>query len=190
MGSARISESLNQAAREPLVEIGRVARAHGIDGGLLVVLHGNDPGNLTSADQITLEGEPGRLLYRVRRSGPLAPTRDGRARLRLWLDGLEDRGAAEAWAHAAVCIPECALPELPEDEFYWRDLIGARCRLADGSTLGLIDEIRPTGGADLLVVKDGDRARLLPASEGVLVRLDRAARELWVNPPAGFFEEE
>ena len=41
------------------VELGRVLRPHGLDGGLLVALHGDDPSNLLSAETIALRSSPG-----------------------------------------------------------------------------------------------------------------------------------
>lgn len=171
------------------VELGRVARPHGLDGCLLVVLHGEDPTNLVRAAEVTLDGGPGRLPFRVRRAEPAGQLRDRRARVRLWLEGIAVRERAEVWAGARVCIPESALPPLPEGEFYWRDLLGLVCRLPDGRALGVVEEIWPTGSNDVLVLREGARTLLVPALEEVLVRVDRDARTLWIDPPAGLLEE-
>ena len=193
---------MHTATREPApappeggakdVELGRVQRPHGLDGGLLVVLYGDDPANLLAAPEVLLRGAPGEIPFLRRAAEDAGPSREGHARVRLWLEGITDRACAERWSGARLLIAEHLLERLPEGEFYWRDLIGAACRLPDGTPLGTVEEIWPTAGHDVLVVRDGGRTRLLPATDQVLVRLDRlegGRRELTVDPPPGALDD-
>ncbi len=174
------------------VELGRVQRPHGRDGGLLVVLYGDDPANLLAAPEVLLRGAPGEIPFLRRAAEDAGPSREGHARVRLWLEGITDRTCAERWSGARLLIAEHLLERLPEGEFYWRELIGAACRLPDGTALGTVEEIWPTAGHDVLVVRDGGRTRLLPATDQVLVRLDRlegGGRGLTVDPPPGSLDD-
>ncbi len=171
------------------VDLGRVVRPHGFDGTLLIELYGDDPANLLAAEAVTLSGEPGTIPFRVRCARE-AGFSQGHARVRMALNGLDSRERAEAWSGARLLIPEQTLRPLPEGEFYWRELLGLRCRLPDGRDLGVIEEIWPGAQNDVLVVRAGSRTRLVPALHQLLVRLDRAAGELWIDPPAGLLEEE
>ena len=61
-----------------------------------------------------------------------------------------------------------------------------RCFLtlgAAGVLLGTLDEIWPTPGHDVLVLRQGGETRLVPASDGVIVRFDRTSGDLWLDPP-------
>jgi 16S rRNA processing protein RimM len=165
-----------------------VRRPHGLDGALLVSLHGDDASNLLNARRVFLCGKPGRIPYKIDRASE-AGKRGGHAQVRLWLDGLSGRERAEAFVGAGVAIPESELPDLPEGEFYWRELIGCTARLPDGRALGRVEEILATGSSDLLVIGVGSEQRLLPCAEGVLVRLDREAGEIWIDPPAELLED-
>jgi len=175
---------------EAWVEVGRVLRPHGFDGVLLVELHGDDPGNLLGADIVTLTGDPGAIPFQVKEARAAGPPRDGHGRVRLVLSGLDSRERAQVWSGARLSIPEHALQPLPEGEFYWRELMGLRCRLPDGRELGVVEEIRPGGLHDVLVIRDGTHTHLVPTPRGVLVRLDRAEGQLWIAPPDGWLEEE
>ncbi len=185
MRSASGSQIEQPARASSQVGLGRVLRARGLDGALLVALHGDDASTLRAASEVTLEGDPGEIPFQVRRLESAGRTGDGREIICLWLEGLTDRGRAERWTGAAVVVAESDLPDLAEGEFYWREVIGARCRLADGEELGVVEEIWPTGAHDVLVVRQGASTRLIPATDEVLVRLDRAAGELWIDPPEG-----
>ena len=166
------------------VELGRVLRARGLDGALLVLLHGEDPSNLAGAEEVTLEGAPGEVPFRVRHVESAGSARDGRARVALWLEGLSSRERAEHWAGASLWLASAQLAELPEDEFYWRDLLGARCLAADGTPLGVLEEIWPTAGHDVLVLRSGGKQRLVAASDDAFLRFDAERGELWLDPPA------
>ncbi len=174
---------------EASVELGRVLRPHGFDGTLLVELHGDDPANLLRAEVVTLTGEPGTIPFQLRRCHALGSSR-GHARVRIELSGLDSRERAQAWSGARLSIPEHALQPLPEGEYYWRELLGLRCRLPDGEELGTVQEIWPGVESDVLVVRSGPRTWLVPVLGELLKRVDRDAGELWIDPPAGLLEEE
>jgi 16S rRNA processing protein RimM len=176
-------------ANAPPVELGRVERPHGRDGALLVVLHGDDPANLLAAPEVTLAGDLGEIPFRTRAADEAGATSAGHARVRLSLEGLDSRERAERWRGARVLLAEDLLAELPPGEYYWRDLIGCSCRLPDGTAVGRVEEIWPTGGHDVLVLRDGARRRLVPTTDEVLVRFDRERGELWIDPPEGLLDD-
>jgi 16S rRNA processing protein RimM len=182
--------ALTDAEEDAWVELGRVVRPHGLEGKLLVHLHGDDADNLTSAEVVALFGKLGRAAFRPQCVEQMGQLKDGRARVRLSLGGLASREAAETWTGARVGIPEGALQPLPEGEFYWRELLGLRCRVQSGAALGVVEEIWPTRSNDVLVVRDGTTQLLIPALRGVVARVDREAGELWINPPRGLLEED
>jgi len=170
------------------VELGRVARAQGMDGTLLVLLHGDDAANLKAAPEVTLEGAPGAVPFHVVDVAPGRVQADGRLRVRLQLAGLDSRERAEAWVGAAVAIPETGLRTLPAGEYYWRDLIGLRCRTREGKPLGVLRELWPTPAHDVLVIGAGKDPVLLAATDDLLVSVDTEAGELVVDPPEGLFD--
>ena len=179
----------SSASSRTWVEIGRVVRPHSLKGALLVQLHGDDPGNLSGAESVVLSGKSGETELRLRRSAPAGHASGGGVRIRIWLDGLESRDAAEAWIGARLSIAEGDLRTLPDGEYYWRELLGLRCRLPGGDELGVLEEIWPTGSHDVLVIRGPEQQHLVPALRGVLVRLDRERGELWIDPPEGLVDE-
>jgi 16S rRNA processing protein RimM len=178
-------------ATDAWIEVGRVSRAHGLRGGLLIALLGDGPDNLLRAERLLLRSRPGRSQgeseFSVRSIEPLGGPRGDR--VRAYLDGIDRREAAESWIGASVLIPESVLEPLAPGEYYWRDLLGLRCRTRDGEELGSIEEIWTTGSNDVLVVRRGDQTLLVPALRKVLLRVDLESRELWIDPPPGLLEQ-
>lgn len=95
-------------------------------------------------------------------------------------EGSEDREDAAAFKGSDVAIPRSELPETGENEFYWRDLLGAEVSNPRGDKLGKVASLLDTGGNQVLVL-EGDKERLIPFISGVIVEVDLAGRRLVVE---------
>lgn len=84
-------------------------------------------------------------------------------------DGIEDREQAESLKNRQIAVYRDQFPELPENQFYWTDLVGLRVRLEDGTELGTIDRMLATGANDVMVLR-GERERLIPFVPGQYVK--------------------
>ena len=89
--------------------------------------------------------------------------------------GVADRTAAEAMKGMLVGAPRAALPAVPEDEFYWADLVGLKVVNQAGESLGRVDGLIETGANDVLRVQDSEGVeRLLPFVSAVVLSVDKA----------------
>lgn len=109
------------------------------------------------------------------------------------LDGIDLREEALALTNLEIGVNADNLPELPEGEYYWRDLIGCSVVTTKGYNLGEVTELMETGSNDVLVVKAnvndafGQKERLLPFLEGqVVLKVDLAAKTIEVDWDPGF----
>ncbi len=68
-----------------------------------------------------------------------------------------------------------------------RRLIDRRFLLLE-EELGRVEEIRQTGGADLLVVRGGGRERLIPFARSICPRVAPAEGVIEIDPPEGLLE--
>ncbi len=107
--------------------------------------------------------------------------------------GLDDRDDAQALVGSEILVSEAVLPELPEGEFYWRDLIGMSVVTTNGYDLGTVSEMMETGANDILVVKanpnDGfsKKERLIPyLFEQVIISVDAHTKHICVDWDPGF----
>jgi 16S rRNA processing protein RimM len=159
------------ASGEAPVEVGFVARAHGIRGELRVVTHDPDSTSLERAGSVLIGGQ----LHEV-----LAARRVKGATL-LCVAGIDDRDAAEAMRGAAVAVARADL-DLGEGEVLLADLVGCDAVLEDGRPFGRVMAIE-VGPQSRLVIHDGDVERLLPVVDAFVVEVDLPGRRVVVAPP-------
>jgi 16S rRNA processing protein RimM len=102
------------------------------------------------------------------------------------LAGINDRTAAFAFKGRHVAIPRDALPPLEENEFYHADLIGLRVLNQQQEDFGLVTDVLQTGANDVLVVKRGERERLIPFIDQTVLQVDMAQKLIMVDWDADF----
>lgn len=109
------------------------------------------------------------------------------------LAGLDVREDAQLMTNFEIAIDPASLPELSEDEFYWRELFGMQVFTTKGYNLGEVTDLLETGSNDVLVIKAnlkdafGQKERLVPyLEEQVIKKVDREARRIEVDWDPGF----
>jgi 16S rRNA processing protein RimM len=164
------------------IELGRLTRPHGVRGEIRMHLHWEESVTLDEAPSITL----------FRGGKPLGERKivDGRyvdKAVLLRLEGVADRGAAEALRGAQVCVPRALLPALAPGEYYLSDLIGARVVSPEGP-LGEVVEIRMHPSVDSIVVKKPDGVLVeQPLVEPWIASVDTDAKVVELTSTDGLF---
>ena len=166
-----------------LVPLGRVMGTHGLKGMVRVGLSGRaadfDPATFTALGEILVGGRRFRVAKAAR----------GRGHVLVKLYDIDSLEAAETLVGRDVEGEAPRFPELPPGEFYWFQVLGLPVvHAGDGTVLGHLEEIWPTGAHDIYVVRQGKREVLLPAVEGVIQEIDLACGCLKVWPPEGLLD--
>jgi len=109
------------------------------------------------------------------------------------LMGVADRDAAEALKGATVQIRRSAFPVLPDDEFYWVDLIGCAVENLDGTALGTVHDLMDNGAHPILQVRlpavagqEKPDEVLIPFVERFVKAVDAGAKKITVDWELGF----
>jgi len=143
---------------ERRIALAAVAGAHGIRGELRLKLFTDSAESLSRQKKVYIAGVERRILS-VRDAAKMAVAR---------IEGVADRGAAEALRGSLVEVSRSALPPLGEGEYYHADLIGLPAVDRDGNALGSVVSVENYGAGDLLEIEDdaGKRA-LIPFRPGI-----------------------
>ena len=99
------------------------------------------------------------------------------------LSGVPTREAAEALKGVRLYADRAALPALGDDEFYHSDLIGLPVFDPGGAELGRVAAVLNHGAGDILEVRRGAVALLLPFTRAVVPIVDLARRRIVADPP-------
>jgi 16S rRNA processing protein RimM len=107
----------------------------------------------------------------------------------LFLDGVDDRSAAESLIKA-ILIVEQEVEQLPPEPDAWYDhqLVGLKV-FRDGQEIGSVVRVDHLPGQDLLVIKTLDKEVLLPFVKAFVPTVDVSNNRVDVTPPGGLFEE-
>ncbi|MDE2878671.1 ribosome maturation factor RimM [Candidatus Palauibacter soopunensis] len=164
------------------VIVARIARPHGIRGGLLLE---------AETDHAEALFQAGRRLQIIGAPPPRALTVET-ARLHggRWLVEVRevaDRTVAEGLRGARLAVPRAELPDLPDGGYLLHDLIGMSVCEED-TTIGVIREVYDQPGAPLLALDVDGRERLIPFDAELVVELDFEAGEVHMKLPAGLLD--
>src|SRR6202171_3928108 len=154
-----------------LLRVGYIAGSHGLHRALRVRTDNPDSTTLGALERLFVETATGRREFKV-----LSVSALGGGHQRVVLEGIDDADAAQALRGGAVMVTAADLPPLKEGEFYYFQIAGAEVILTDGRRLGTIEDIMPTGGHDVWVVRDGQREVLVPVIADVVKAMDLEAR--------------
>jgi 16S rRNA processing protein RimM len=158
---------------DPRIEIGRIARAHGIRGEVVIVTHDPASDVLADLETVWVAGVEKRVV-------------EARGTHRGWLvrfEGLATRNDAEALRGHTVEVDREVL-ELGDGDILLGDLVGCQVKLVDGTPWGTIRSV-DSGMQDLLVIHDGELERLLPLVDEFVKAIDLEAGVVTVDPPEG-----
>ena len=162
----------------PALTLGQVGSPHGIRGWVLVRSFADPADSLLDHEEWELAAPDGRT--RTIRLLEGAPYRNG---LRVLLEGIADRDAAQGLTGWWVRIPRERLAPLAEGQHYRDDLVGFTVRNVEGVELGRVDYFTDLPGGAVMVVK-GQAEHWLPVTKQHVLRIDAGQRSIEVDWPA------
>jgi 16S rRNA processing protein RimM len=167
---------------EPVL-LGKIMAPHGVKGQLRVFLFSGEYESIAGLDSIMLHASD-----RQMETFEVAATAHHGKKFLLTLKGFDSVNQVAPLVGREIYVRQEQLPELPEGEYYWRDLIGLRVVTDEDETLGTLTEIFATGSNDVYVVQGKDREYLIPALEDVVREINLAGGFMKVSPPLGLLD--
>jgi 16S rRNA processing protein RimM len=154
---------------ENQITLGKVGAVYGIKGWLRIHSFTDDPDAILDYFPWSLK------LGNNTQTVEITDWRKHNKGLIVKVAGIDDRDIAQKLVSSEILVDESRLPELPEGDFYWRDLIGMKVVTTKGYDLGVVSDLLETGANDVLVVKAnlndgfGKKERLIPYTVGEAV---------------------
>ena len=172
--------------------VGRVRKAHGIRGEVVVEVITDAPDAVFASGHRVFAGTPSGDVAPARQELHVSSARDFNEGLLVGFTEIPDRNAAELWRGRYLLLPANEVPPPSDDEVYMHDLVGMRVDLADGTVLGTVEEIYelPQGLA-LDVRRAEPRAGetvMLLYDDNTVASVDKEQRIIIVTPAEGLLE--
>lgn len=161
--------------------VGRIGRAHGVQGEATIELRTDDPEIRFAVGQ-TVTLADGRSLK-------ISGNRWHNQILLLSFSGINDRNQIGE-LRDQLLYAEVDTNSTEPGEYHFQQLIGSQVVLPDGSNLGLVTEILQLPGQDLLSVESQKGEVLIPMVKQIIISIDVDKRIIKINPPEGLLDVE
>jgi 16S rRNA processing protein RimM len=169
--------------------VGRVVKAHGIGGEVVVEIRTDDPaarfapGNTLRTKISRGDGDE--------RSYVIDTVREHGGRLLVRLAGVDDRAAADALRGSLFVVDSDDLPPIDEpDTYYDHQLEGLRVRTTTGRDVGVVAEVLHTAAGELLAVRRDSGEVLVPFVGAIVTSVALDDRMIEIDPPEGLLDLE
>jgi 16S rRNA processing protein RimM len=167
------------------VQVGRIAKAHGIRGEVVVDPSTDAPEERFAPDTVLI----GRSRDGGTRPLTVADARAHGARLLVRFAEAADRTVAEQLRGTVLLAESGELPPLDDpDEFYDHELVGLRAEQVDGGDAGVVREIIHSPAGELLALDVAGREVLVPFVSAIVPEVDVPGGRIVIDPPEGLFD--
>ena len=155
--------------------IGRLGAPYGIHGWLKITSDTSPPENILNYHAWQIKrGNQWSIIE------PEKTDQHGQ-KLLVKLPGCDSPEIAKQWTNALIAVFRDELPELPDDEFYWNDLIGCEVTNTNGVILGKVTQLFETGANDVMIVQANKRRCLIPYTDDTVIQINLTCRRITVE---------
>ena len=165
--------------------VGRVVKAHGVAGEVVVDVRTDDPAT-RFAPGTSLRG---RAKGGAERRYVVESAREHSGRLLVRFDGVAGRDGAHALRGTLFLVDSADLPPIEEpDEFYDHQLEGLQVMTTTGAPVGSVAEVLHTAAGELLSVRTEGGEVLVPFVSAIVTAVSLTDQTIEIDPPEGLLE--
>ncbi len=167
---------------DEMICVGVLGGAFGVHGEVRLKSYTADPEAI--ADYAPLTSEDGSRSFDLQITRPLKGGFAAR------LSDVRTKEEADALKGLQLFAPRDRLPDLPDDEYYYTDLIGLTVLDTGGAEIGKVKAVLNHGASDLLelTVPGASSTVLLPFTRAVVPTVELASGRIIADPPEGLLE--
>ena len=171
--------------RDDCIELGYIAKAHGIQGEVKVQFDVDDLKDYRKRKQfyVAKKGNP-LLPYTATKFHPIEHGQEVIMRF----TEITDRNVAEAHIGAQLFMPASELPVLREGRFYYFEVIGFTIEDENKGTLGTITAVLDMPAQDLIEMEYEGKQVYIPITDAFVLKADKVAKKVHTRMPEGLLE--
>jgi 16S rRNA processing protein RimM len=174
---------------EEFYRVGRVRRAHGIRGELVVELLTDEPDAIFASGRRVFAGDRHGDLARDAQELRVLRATPFKSGLIVAFEGIPDKTAADAWRDRYLLVPESEVSPPSEDELFIHDLVGMRVVRTSGEDVGEVIEVfELPQGLVVDVRRPNGVTVMLPFDDHTVTGVDSDARIVTIDPVEGLLD--
>ena len=174
---------MHDDASSELVVIARAVKTRGLKGEIVAELLTDFPERFEHVDELVLVSPRGERTLKRLEDYWLQNDR-----VVLKISGYDDVEAAKELVGIEFAVPESETFPLPADHYYDWQLEGCTVKVG-AESIGRVNSVLKTGGAEILVVTDNSgKERLIPLADSIVVAVDPERKTIIVDPPEGLLD--
>ena len=173
---------------DELIIVGRVRKSHGLRGDLVVESITDDPDGVFASGRRLVAGTVAGDPAKDRPELTIVSAQPFKGGFIVHFDEIADRSIADTWRDRYLLVPASELEPLGDDEVYVHDLLGMRVELSSGETVGTVEQLYELPQGLTLDVRR-DKGTVLVPYDRVVTSVDRDARVIRIDPPAGLLDD-
>ncbi|WP_039316998.1 ribosome maturation factor RimM [Clostridium baratii] len=159
--------------------VGKIVNTHGLKGEVKVMPETSDVNNYKRYGTVFIDG--------VERE--IQSVKFQKDRVILKLEGIDSIEEAEKFKNKLIQVPREREPELPEDTFYVRDLIGIHVYDTEGKDLGAIYDVIETKNNDVYWIRK-PKELLIPVLKEIVLEINLDEEKIIIRPVGEWQDED
>jgi len=169
--------------KEECFYLGKIVSKYSFRGEVLAKLDTDDPEIYEEMESVFVEMQQSLVPFFIERCRLHKSTL-----LRIAFEDVKDEATANSLLGSALYLPLTMLPALSGNKFYYHEVIGFTLNDEVHGDIGQVTSVNDHGAQALFEVKKGDAELLIPISDDIIVKVDRAKKEIQVRTPEGLVE--
>lgn len=162
------------------LHVGKITGTIGLRGEIKIFHLADEPAVLKACSFLIIDGQKYNIKnIRYKKKIPI-----------IRLEGIDNIDMAEAMKGKEIYMDPNQLPELPDDSYYIKDLVGLNVvSVEDGRHIGVIIDVILGAAQDVYEIEDENGKKILiPAVSDFIIDVDTAANRIQVKLPEGIEE--
>lgn len=161
---------------------GKITKTHGLKGEITVKLDVANPEDFKDLRYLLIEDRGNLIPYFIENQ------KINGDKMIVQLQDVKKVEQAVAFMGKAVFLPNDLMPELDEDDFYYKEIVGFKLIDAQKGEIGEISDVfeYPTQ-AVIQVMKDGKEI-LIPIHDDIIQKVNKKAKTLNIKAPEGLID--
>ncbi len=173
-----------------MIIVGRVRKAHGIHGDLVVEPITDEPDAVFAPGRRVFAGTPSGDIAKDRRELHVASCSPFKGGFIVHFNEIADRTIAETWRDRFLLVPADELTPVADDQIYVHELPGMRVVLQSGEIYGVVaGSYELPQGLTLEVAPAKGGQTILVPFDRIVTNVDRETRVITIDPPVGLLDD-